>query len=190
MAMLKRGNPYHDVRGKFTSGAGAAAALGKTPAGEPPAPPKTSVSAGQEPIAAADDTEPRRPNKVVAAAQARIDSLQKQGLNPDAKKPVPMGKNVTLAHRTTVEAANQIAAEGFRGDRGRNTPGMTQAEKDSTFFVDPKTVENWAGYGPAVVTVTVPRKSIKVDETMDTYYPPPVKVETSKLKGLKVKRVK
>lgn len=139
---------------------------------------------------ASELAEPRRISSAQKAAQAHIDALKKKVGSVDLSKPLPTGKTVLLFHRTSVEAAKSIVREGFSNKKGHKTPGLSNDEKNHAFFVHPKTVDNWRGYGEAIVGVKVPRKLIKKDETMSTYYPAPVKVLLSDLKGRKVRRFK
>jgi hypothetical protein len=119
-----------------------------------------------------------------AGGQARINELKKMGLNPDVKKAVPVGKNITMYHRTTVEAANLIVRQGFRPGKGQ------LMDRSHVYGVLPVVSENWKLYGKAVVAVRIPRKLASVDRTMDTFYPPPMKVAFKDLKGRKVRRIK
>lgn len=118
-----------------------------------------------------------------AGNQARINELQKMGLNPDVKKVVPVGKNIRLFHRTTPEAAEKILKEGFKPGKGK------LMDKNYVYGVLPIASKYWKLYGKAVVSVRVPRKLAEVDRTMDTFYPPPIRVSFRNLKGRKVRRI-
>lgn len=132
-------------------------------------------------------TDPRRTPAAIAEAQTKLD-VAGYGI-AETKKPIPTGKNVTLYHRTTPEKAEAIVREGFRADVPKNTPGMTAEEQQSAFFVHPQLVENWRGYGEAIVSVTVPRQVVKPDTTMPSV-PPPLKVSVTDLAKARVKRIK
>lgn len=119
-----------------------------------------------------------------AGNQARINELQKMGLNPDVKKVVPVGKNITMYHRTTPEAAAKIVKQGFKPGKGQ------LMDRNYVYGVLPIVSEKWKLYGKAVVAVRVPRRVASVDRTMDTYYPPPIKVSFKDLVGRKVRRIK
>lgn len=136
--------------------------------------------------------EARRPNKTIAAGQARINSLAKQvgWFALDAKKPTPTGKLVTLMHRTSAANASKILKEGFKSTQTNTPIGVLSKAGPSVYGVLPSVVNKWKGYGEAVVAVRVPRRLVHIDESMSTYNPPPIRVAVKDLAGRKIRRIK
>lgn len=93
---------------------------------------------------------------------------------------IPTGKRTLLWHRTTPNAADSLVREQNWGHskfaKAKGVSWFTQGKKPSEF------------YGKALVSVKVPRKMLKVDESMNSYYPPPMRVAIKDLQGRKFRR--
>ena len=97
---------------------------------------------------------------------------------------------VRLYHYTSPERAGRILKEGFTNKNGTNTTYNDLNDANYMYGVVPLVKDKWSGYGKALVSVRVPRRMLKVDESMNSYYPPPMRIAISNLKGRKFKRHK
>ncbi len=132
----------------------------------------------------------RKPNKAIQAEKAKIAAIKKKigGWAIDQHKPVPLGKMVRLYHYTSPERAGRILKEGFTNKNGTNTMYNDLKDANYMYGVIPLVKNKWSGYGKALVSVKVPRKMLKVDESMNSYYPPPMRVAIKDLQGRKFRR--
>lgn len=99
--------------------------------------------------------------------------------------PIPMGKNVLLYHHTTPENADSIvASQKFKTGPYNKEVHFTQALTEKAF----------SSYGSAIVGVKVPRKNIhdvaNWGGPLGSGRIKAIKVRPSKLRGVKIKRVR
>ena len=141
---------------------------------------------------AAELSAPRRIPKNIQQEINHINDLKRKvGWRAlDSQKPVPTGKNITLMHYTTPERAARIVKEGFTTKHGTNTMYSNLKDANYMYGVLPVAAPKWSGFGKALVSVRVPRRMAKIDQSMNTYYPPPRRIAIRNLQGRKFKRHK
>lgn len=80
----------------------------------------------------------------------------------------PMGKIALLYHRTSPANASSIVKHGF--DSSKALKGkLTRARAEKNVFFSDKPHGDAKRHGSALLSVKVPRKSIKRDPNFDTY---------------------
>ena len=141
---------------------------------------------------AAELKEPRRLPNTTQQQVARLEALKKKvgTYALESTKPYSTGKTVRIYNYTTPERATKILKEGFSYKGGTFTMYNNLDDAKYMYGTLPQAHKRWAGYGKALVSVRVPHRMVKVDESMNTFNPPPMRVAISNLKGRKFKRHK